>query len=227
MATAVGQGTGSTPGVTSLGELRRQVLAAVQQAQSSDPDLLAAAADGINAGVHSLNNTNWMRMLAYTDITSVSEQVDYTLPPNFRTARKLELLDSNGAQTGQLSQIDVHEIADLSPRLTSGHPYGYIIFHQNAQSAPTLSFDIKPSAGWVSIYPKFRLRYFRRIPQLNAEDQALQAPPEFARFLVMYARWDLLSTRGNIQDADRAYSEAQRLLNEMHMDNSNEFMDRS
>src|SRR3990172_4815255 len=153
----------------------------------SDTDVATIAKEGINEAISRLNTRRWNWARHHADITLVAGTQEYALSATFKGPRAAELLDSTGEVVSRLEFLDPKELDYLYPdRHSQGYPSHYTIFNEFANGMLTLSAT--PSSGFVTQYPKVRVRFFRRIPYLSADADLFYGPTEAETYLVWYAR---------------------------------------
>lgn len=206
----VGATSGVTPGGPSLSTLQQRVLSWVPATPDSQNRL--AAKDALNAGIDLVLNTHrWRKDLPTQDITLIASTATYDLNDDFADSRTTEWLDSNDKVTrngGWCGFLDESEFdRAYASRETDGDPKAYTIRYKSR----LLEFSSPPSSGFISSYPKLRLRYYRRFQHLESPSDVFDGPSEFSSLLAWYARMELCGGR-DLRKADRAERTYLRLL---------------
>lgn len=212
--TVVVDGSGTTtPGASSLADLRRCVLDYVQG--SDDSHLLDVATRAINMAIDKVNAVPWKRMQSTQDIDFVAGTISYDLSATFKEAAHCELLNSSDLPIGRIYYKGLKTLMEENAdRSTNGEPLYYSIDHPNR----TFVLDRPPSSAFISNFPKARLWAKTRLARLtNAADQH-GGPPEFDRFLCWDARADVAAVRGHSSSADRAMRAAEQIFRLLRVD---------
>lgn len=154
---------------------------------TSDTNQVTVAKEGINEGILRLNTVDWWWSRIALDVTLVAGTQEYALGTTFRKPRACETLNTAGEVNGQLGWVDPKEFeAVYYDRSTTGSPSAYTIFNEFVNGMVTLSCP--PSSGFIAVYPKLRLRYYRRTAVLSGDSDLLAAPTEVEPFLTWLAR---------------------------------------
>lgn len=153
----------------------------------SDADVATIAKEGINEGFLRLNTRKWTWARISEDLTLVTGTQEYAIGGTFKAVRSCETLNAAGEVNGQLGFVDPKNFEDVFPnRSVSGSPSAYTIFNEFDNGKLTLSCPA--SAGYVAVYKKLRLRYWRRTNTLTGDSSLSTCPSECEPFLVWTAR---------------------------------------
>lgn len=215
-----------TPATRDWSQLRTDILNAVGLPGSTNAQARALAAQ--RRAVDMLNTHRWRMLLSYQDITLVAGTSEYDATAEFRAARQLLRLDSNGKAQGRISYMGFEEFDETYfDRSTSGTPCHYTV--RNTAANYVIELSAPPDASFVSSYPTLRLRLFPAVqPLVGASDnfgadQGVTAEMEF--FVELYARY-LLCLDYRPQRAQEWKREAEEAFARLKTaDNKFDFMD--
>ena len=187
MSIVVSPAFGMTPGAPVRSGLETRGLVYVGMPDS--PDARQTATDAVRAAINRINTRTYRMLETYFDITFVLDTMDYKIPTDVRSTRRVELLDTSGIPRRNL---------DFK------NPQTFRIEHQNAAVARNprvytllsypqdglLSLESKPQQAWINTYPTGRL-WYRRTVQYPAAGEIVDVPPNFYDFLEWYVKWHL------------------------------------
>ena len=179
--TAVPSVSGYNVAQRTLSQMSSEILRFVY-GPNSDPELLAVAAAHVNDGIEKINMLNWERLQTVETKSFVADAADYTVETAYRMPLTLMLIDKDSRIAGRIPFLPPSTFdAKFQYEQIAGWPQAYTFYETNRM----LTFDRAVSSGFVTEYPSFRVRGYRRIPKLDAAGDTIgAAPPEINSWLV-------------------------------------------
>jgi len=179
----------------------------------SDAALTTIAKECINESIQKLNSRRWTWQRQHDDLTLAAGTQEYDLTATFNAPRSVQMLNTSTEVVGKLFFVDPKSFDEYFPnRSAAGTPEAYTIYNEYANGHLTLSCT--PSSGFVTTYPKLRVRYYKRAALLSGDADLFDGPTDFEPFIVWHARASLSAhmTPDKIAFADKRSQEIWRDL---------------
>ena len=183
-----------------------------------DLEAMEVALTGIRRAIDRINTRNWHWLLAYDDIEFLADQQDYPLRGWFKSPRNFDIWNTDGKSLYRIAykpwKTFLTEHQDMA---MAGSPCVYSIANINAFG--TLSFDVRPTEGWVAAYPTGRIWYYRKAQYPTSSGQAIDVPSELVGFVQPFAE-GFMADRYAVQKAASAYDRAREQWRELVKDDN-------
>jgi hypothetical protein len=153
-------------------------------------DNLAAAK--IKNAIRKMNKRPWKFLMSKEDITLIANTRDYALTASdIKKPRSCQLLRVGDKPNRRyLRYMDSKSFVDLEDTtIQQGTPRVYTFFNINDDK--TLTLDTVPGAGFLGIYPKMRLRYYRTVQFPSADADKLTIPSDAEMFILWQAKFEM------------------------------------
>jgi hypothetical protein len=150
--------------------------------------------------------------LATAELTLTAGQNTVSVPSDFNLPFSVHALDANSKRAARYVYRGEEDFDFVysNQEGVAGTPTFYTLRGGNT----VLEFDRSPEASYVTVHPKVRLRYYKRIDTLNTSTSTLSIPPEWEEFLIWNGRREIAA----IYDSAKfplADQEANRTLREL------------
>ena len=156
--------------------------------RSDGPEVRGICANGINMAIRDLNKRHWYWSLTFQDIVT-AQRADFDLASDYDGFRSAQLYDTNNNPAGRLNWLDPQTFWDTyNVSTTPGDPCHCTV--DSPESTLMLTLNCIPTAAWVAKYPKIRLRYYRLVPTLENESEAIAyVPPSVQNYVLWYGMY--------------------------------------
>lgn len=182
-----------TPAVRALSALQAEIGNYILA--PDDTTLKATFVDYLNDGLDRLSTRErWPWLLTSENITLVADTASYELvTPTAKKIRHVHLLITGDKERGLLPFRDPKTfMLDFPDRSVSGDPECYTVFNMIADGKIDLS--VPPSAGFIGIYPKLKVRMLKRMLRFSSGSTSDTlttlggGPKELEAFIVWHAK---------------------------------------
>lgn len=194
-------------------ENRTRSQAAVEMADysggSDRPEMVIRAGRAWDAAVREFNSVAWRFNRVVADITLVADTKVYTLPTDFRSPERAQIIDANGAEVCALEWVPYERwLVMFSNQVTgSNQPQYYTAL--NVHNAGQVRYEPFPS-GTLG-YPKVRHTYLRRIALAPGDDDRLNVPVEVDEAIFLLGVAKLVDQVGGDPEVTARYVRARIL----------------
>jgi len=178
----------AVPTARTFETLKDNILRYLKLKDDTEADTLAGEA--IRAGLIRLAGYPLKGLRATADITLTTGANTVALPADFSMALSLHELDTDSNRDGRIVYKGEEDFDFLVPDndAISGVPQIYTVRENDGD---VIEFDRTPTSEHITVIPKVRLRYYRRIDILNTSTSTFSIPPEFEEFLIWFGRKEL------------------------------------
>lgn len=157
-----------------------------------DPEALGIAGSGINDAINSIVNIkNWSWLVTTSGFALTADDNTYPVPTDFRQERNLSLLNTAGEVARRVGFEDP-KVFDTrfqhggSSTIGTGTPDHYTV--TDPYPSGVIRFDRTPNSATIDTYPSGQIMYYSRVPELVANNDTLDVPPEVESMVLWYAK---------------------------------------